>query len=174
MKIIWDSNLFNKDDYNTKGNEYGLSDFLNGDNAKKIFMMHRTSRFIVNNRINRMEAYKLYLFGMLLKNKPNAKLPNPLPIFIDQDELNNKVVELYNREGVLKYHEIINKLLQEHSYDLTNYYLINWSKRAGLTINDEICFKSSTYLVNNFSIIDPFRNEKVLSMENIKNIFQLN
>lgn len=155
-------NLFNKADYNVADDEFGLSDFLNGDNIKKAFLMHRTSRFIVNNRISKKEALNLNSFKLVLQVKP-SKLPNPLPIFIDENELNNRVVELYNREKVLKFHEIINKLFRERLADINNYYLINWSKKGGLTINDVDFVSNFEYNLENFKINNLF---------DIKNTFE--
>lgn len=165
------SKLFNKEDYNINNDEYGLSGFLNGDNVKKLFLMHKTSFYNVNNHISRNEAYKLYLFERLIKNKPKAKLPNPLPIFIDQDELNNRVVELYNRDGVLSFHNIIHKLLEEHQKDLTNYYLIFWSKKDGLTIHDLDFVSRFRFNLENFSIENLFEIKNSFEGR-IKNVFQ--
>jgi CRISPR-associated protein Csh1 len=165
------SKLFNKEDYNLDDDEFGLSGFLNGDNLKKIFLMHKTTHFNVNNHIKRNEAYDLYLFERLIKNKPNSKLPNPLPIFIDIDELNTRVIELYNREGLMSYHAIIHKILEEHGNDLTNYYLIFWSKKDGFTIHDldfvpRFKFNLENFYINNlFDVKNSFEGE-------IKNVFQ--
>ncbi|GAB6282827.1 MAG: hypothetical protein STSR0008_15770 [Ignavibacterium sp.] len=165
------SKLFNKENYNLHDDEFGLSGFLNGDNVKKIFLMHKTSHFNVNNHINRKEAYHLYLFERLIKNKPRAKLPNPLPIFIDQEELNTRVVELYNREGVLSFHEIIHKILEEHKKDLTNYYLIFWSKQGGLTIHDLDFVPRFRFNLDNFVVTNLFDIKN--SFEGtIKDVFQ--
>lgn len=131
------SNLFNKDNYNTEDNKHGLSGFLNADNVKKIFVMHKTTNYIVNNRITRNDAYHLHLFQKLVDNKPIPKLPNPLPVFIDHDEIfNQRVIELYNRDGILIFNQIIRKLIDEYKRDLSNYYLIFWSRIGGLTIYD--------------------------------------
>lgn len=165
------SKLFNKDDYNLNNDEYGLSGFLNTDNVKKIFLMHKTTFFNVNNHVSKNEAYKLFLFERLTKNKPKAKLPNPLPIFIDQDELNSRVVELYNREGVLSFHEIIHKLLGEHKKDLTNYYLIFWSKQGRLTIHDLDFVPRFRFYLDDFEIINFFELKNSFGGK-IKTVFQ--
>jgi CRISPR-associated protein Csh1 len=170
------SKLFNKEDYNINNDEYGLSGFLNGDNVKKLFLMHKTSFYNVNNHISKSEAYKLYLFERLTKNKPKAKLPNPLPIFIDQDELNNRVVELYNRDGVLSFHNIIHKLLEEHQKDLTNYYLILWSiiikqKKPVLIIHDLDFVSRFRFNLENFLIENLFEIKNSFEGR-IKNVFQ--
>ncbi|MGB9702975.1 MAG: hypothetical protein ACPL1A_09685 [Candidatus Kapaibacteriota bacterium] len=150
------SNLYNKSDYNLDNDEYGLSGFLNGDNVKKIFIMHKTSHFNVNNHISKKEAYNLYLFEKLISNKPLPKLPNPLPIFIDEEELNFKVIKIYGREGVKSFHEIIKRILEQHKRDLTNYYLIFWSRQGGLTIHDLDFVSSFRYHLIDFEIINLF------------------
>lgn len=165
------SKLFNKEDYNLNGSEFGLSGFLNGDNIKKAFLMHKTTHFNVNNHISRKEAYNLYLFERLIKNKPISKLPNPLPIFIDQEELNTRVIELYNREGILNFHNIIHRILDEHKKDLTNYYLIFWSKKDGLTIYDVDFVPRFRFKLDDFEITNLFEVKN--SFEGpIKNVFQ--
>lgn len=165
------SKLFNKEDYNLHYDEFGLSDFLNGDNQKKLFLMHKTSHFNVNNHISRKEAYNLYLFKRLIENKPRAKLPNPLPIFIDQEELNTRVVELYNREGVLSFHEIIYKILNEHKKDLSNYYLIFWSKQGGLKIHDLDFVPRFRFSLDDFEITNLFDIKNSFESR-VKNVFQ--
>lgn len=165
------SKLFNKEDYNLHNDEFGLSGFLNGDNVKKIFLMHKTSHFNINNHISRKEAYNLYLFERLIKNKPTSKLPNPLPIFIDQEELNTRVVELYNRDRVLSFHDIIHKILDENKKDLTNYYLIFWSKMNSLTIHDVDFVPLFRFKLEDFEIMNLFGLNN--SFEGtIKNVFQ--
>lgn len=154
------SKLYNKKDYNLSNDEYGLSGFLNGDNVKKIFLMHKTSHFNVNNRITKKEAYNLYLFSKLINNKPLAKLPNPLPIFVDEEELLNKdLVRLYGKEGIRSYHEIIKNLINYHQRDLSNYYLLFWSKVGGLTLHDldfvpQFRFKLDGFYLSNYFLKD--------------------
>jgi CRISPR-associated protein Csh1 len=129
--------LFVKDDYNidTKdGNTYGLHGFLSGDNQKKQFMRHVTTPFLVGSRVPKDLTVKLYKFERLLANK---RLPNPVPVFIDRDELNREVVKLYNREGVVRFREIIRQLFERGYHDLSNYYLLNWTNtKSGVDIRD--------------------------------------
>lgn len=163
------SKLYNKKDYNLSNDEYGLSGFLNGDNVKKIFLMHKTSHFKVNNHITKKEAYNLYLFSKLLNNRPLAKLPNPLPIFIDEEELNKELIRLYGRQGVKSYHEIIKSLINYHTRDLSNYYLLFWSKMGGLTLHDldfvpHFRFRLDGFYLTNYFLKDGFEGE-------IENVF---
>lgn len=169
------SNLFNKSDYNLSENELGLSGFLNGDNVKKLFLMHKTkhhnNKFHVNNHISKKEAFNLFLFEKLLLSKPNAKLPNPLPIFIDSEELlNEKMIALFDREGVKSFHEIIKKLYYEHKRDLGNYYLIFWTKFGGLTIQDIDFVPLFEFKLKDFYIHNYFLNDS--SDRTIEDLFQ--
>ncbi|MBX2976923.1 MAG: hypothetical protein KF721_12375 [Ignavibacteriaceae bacterium] len=164
------SKLFNKSDYNLENNEYGLSGFKNSDNPKKILIMHKTTSFNINNHISRKEATNLYLFERLLKNKPNSKLPNPLPIFVDETELNSELVRLYSKEGVNKYHEIIKILINYHKRDLSNYYLLFWSKMEGWTLHDldfvpQFRFKLEDFIMSNYFLKDSYEGR-------IENVFQ--
>jgi len=142
--------VFNKNDYNTPDNEYGLSNFLNGANQKKKFVQHQTTFFEVNNRIHYTVAFKLEQFKKLLENK---KLPNPVPIFIDQKELNDRVVTLFNREKVLCFRDIIRQLFEERKEDLYNYYLIHWRRRGmDIEINDFDFVPHFRYKLEGFGI----------------------
>lgn len=164
------SSLFNKADYNLENDEYGLSGFLNGDNVKKIFIMHKTTHFNINNHISRREAYNLYVFTKLLNNKPLPKLPNPLPIFIDEEEMFNKrVIELYGKNKVLSFHQIIHKLIDNYKRDLSNYYLIFWSRKGGLTINDFDFVPFFRFKLDNFILSNYFFKE--VNEQKIVNVF---
>ncbi|MBU1298662.1 MAG: hypothetical protein KJ963_01295 [Bacteroidetes bacterium] len=169
-------NLFNKEDYNltsSKGETLGLSGFMNGANSKKQFMLHKTSHFEVNNRISQKTALNLYKFERLLSHKkPYDKLPNPLPIFIDKDELNKDVVRLYNDERVLHFREIIKRLFEQHQADLSDYYLINWRNTAdGPMIYDFDFVPQFRYKLSGFEIKNPL-GIKDLQERKIDNIFQ--
>jgi len=143
--------VFNKNDYNTPDGEHGLSNFLNGaPEQKKPFVLHQSAFFKVNNRIHYTKAIRLEEFRKLLSNK---KLPNPVPIFIDENELNLRVVRLYNREGVVRFRDIIRQLFEERRRDLSNYYLINWTNsREGVVINDFDFVPLFKYRLENFRI----------------------
>lgn len=128
--------LFVKDDYNKQkdGVTFGLHGFLTGDNAKKQFMRHVTTPFLIGSRVPKQWTLKLYQFERLLANR---KLPNPMPIFIDRDELNQQVVKLYSYEGVSNFREIIRALFKRGHHDLSNYYLLNWANTtSGIVLRD--------------------------------------
>lgn len=117
--------LFLKDEFNypKENPEYGLSSFLNGLNTKKTFLEHKTATFNINGRINKNDSLVLNYFSQL---KSNNILPNPLPIFIEEDELNNKVISIYKEGGKISYSEIIKKIFETRENDLHNYYLLNF------------------------------------------------
>jgi len=149
----------------------GLSGFLNGANVKKKYMQHQTSDYLVNNRITQAQAINLYKFEKLLKSKPR-KLPNPLPIFIEKEELNNEVIRLFGRKGVEKFHDIIKQMFENKYKDLTNYYLLNWSNtQNGIVINDIDYVSSFEYKIEGMTVNNVMNLNNVPDIT-IKNIFQ--
>lgn len=167
--------IYVKDDYNIADDNdeiLGLSGFLNGANRKKIYMMHKTSRFNVNNRITQKDAINLFRFEKLLKSKPR-KLPNPFPLFIEKEELNNEVIRLYSREGVVNFHNIIKELFAiNRGNDITNYYLINWSNtKTGIVLNDLDFVPSFEYKLDGMVLSNPMQI-KDISDNKINNVFQ--
>ncbi|HOL48777.1 MAG TPA: hypothetical protein PK189_11440, partial [bacterium] len=161
--------IFVKKDYNEIYNNelYGLSSFYNGDNSKKLFLQHRTALFNVNNLIKYNHLDNLQKFRKLLKNK---KLPNPLPIFIDKEELNSRVIKIFNffNKGKLKYSEIIKQLLEkEKVQDLNNYYLFYFFKDNIVDFDYVSCFR---YALSDMNIYDFFGINDNLPIE-IKTIF---
>ncbi|MDT0689727.1 hypothetical protein RM549_08015 [Salegentibacter sp. F188] len=121
--------LFNTSEYNTsKTNEtstYGTSDFLNGFPDKKPFSLHQTASFDIAGRISSEEAKTLYEFLNIL---PNRSLPNPLPIFIYEEELQKEAISLYEESGFkASYKEILKNLFRKYSQEeIANYYLLYW------------------------------------------------
>ncbi len=119
--------LYLKDNFNFPKDsyDYGLSSFLNGLNDKKIFLQHKTATFSINGRITKDDALSLHYFYQLRSNK---LLPNPLPIFIEEDELNNIILQIFSadRDRNIKYSEIIKRIYETRQDDLHNYYLLNF------------------------------------------------
>ncbi|MCU7526670.1 MAG: hypothetical protein HF308_19530, partial [Ignavibacteria bacterium] len=170
-KAYLEDNLFiNKKDYNLQlaDRTYGLSGFLNGANIKKIFMLHKTTSFNVNNRIDRQTALNLYRFERLLANR---KLPNTVPIFIDKAELNTEFVRLLGKDGQRTFRELIRELFIEHQQDISNYYLMNWQNRKGIIINDFDFVPLFRYYMNDFIIRNIMGLPNVPEEYEIKNIF---
>lgn len=133
--------LFNTNKYNTdvdidvKKVTFGTSNFFNGYNIKKPFLIHKTATFDINYRITTDEAKLLFDFQNILASNI---LPNPLPIFIFKEELNERTIGLF-KDGNFKlgYKEIIEGLYELKFEDISNYYLINWNNtKGGLAFND--------------------------------------
>ncbi|MXV38201.1 hypothetical protein GO491_05850 [Flavobacteriaceae bacterium Ap0902] len=141
--------LFNTSDYNTKPNEegivYGTNDFQNGYNSNMPFLLHQTATFDITGRISNLDARALYDFSKVL---PSRILPNPLPIFIYNEEFKEKVIALYKKDK-RNFRDIIDTLYQNHENDFQNYYLLNWSNtRDGVVFNDFDFVSKFEYKVN--------------------------
>lgn len=118
--------LFNKNDYNIKGIDqqtYGLSNFYNGDNSKKPYLQHQTASFSIGSRISQADAQALHLFNQLRRN--GAFSTNPLPVFIDKQELNLLLVSTVRLAGdrPTGFHELMRTLCEKQPQDVGNYYL---------------------------------------------------
>jgi CRISPR-associated protein Csh1 len=104
------------------------SDFLisyGGD--KKPFLYHQTATFLENLSLSGTELASLKVFKEVLAAKSPKVVPNPLPIFVFKEELQNAVIELFNKdESSIGYKEIIEKLWEKHSTDFGNYYLLTY------------------------------------------------
>lgn len=131
--------LFNKNGYNQEKDEktYGLSGFLNGTNVKKPFLIHQTGVMTggVNIKITQEDALRLYQFEKLLSQKT---FPNPLPVIIDKRELNTNLIRIFNKDESKKgFHQLIRSLFEGNDeIELSNYYLLNYSKGKSIIIND--------------------------------------
>lgn len=129
--------LFNCNDYNKEigGEIMGLSNFLNGLNSKKPFLEHKTFLNNINGRISTREANLLSDFEFLVNNRI---LPNPLPIVIDNKEANKSIIKIFNEDSdPISYREVLNRLFARNNIkNLSNYYLINYSKRKSIVLND--------------------------------------
>lgn len=130
--------LFNSNDYNESYSEmtYGLSGFMNGLNSKKPFLIHKTGVMSngINGRVTSADALYLSFFETLVIN---GTLPNPLPIIIDKKEINGQIVSIFNKGGKKGYADILKSIFEnKHLEDLSDYYLLNYSKRKSIIIND--------------------------------------
>ncbi len=138
-KKYLDDKLFNTDKYNTTPDEngliYGTNNFMNSFNSAMPFLIHHTASFDITGRISNVDAKLLYDLKNIF---PSKTLPNPLPVFIYKEELQNKVISIY-RESELKfkYHEIIRKLVETSQDDISNYYLLFWQNtKDGIEFKD--------------------------------------
>lgn len=152
--------LFVTDKYNIEqveeGKIFGVSNFMNTLNGNMPFLMHQTASFDINGRISNVDAKRLYEFINIL---PNRTLPNPLPIFVYKEELQQKMIALFQESGYkFSYKELIESLLKNHSEDLSNYYLLYW-----INTKDGIVFKD-------FDFVSKF--EYILEKQ-IDNLFEI-
>ncbi|GAB2770123.1 hypothetical protein GCM10027275_10920 [Rhabdobacter roseus] len=136
--------LFNTDKYNTLPNDEGLifgtSNFMNGYNSSMPFLTHQTASFDITGRISDVDAKHLFDFKQIL---PRKILPNPLPIFIYQDEFikdgkKQTYVSLFKNSGFKKgYREMLDELWQNNASNFENYYLLTWQNtKDGLVFQD--------------------------------------
>ena len=130
--------LYNKGEFNktVNGILYGVSGFLNGLNTKKTFLVHRTACMDegLSGRISFEDALLLDKFQTLILRKV---LPNPLPIAVNQRE-NKLFLNLFHEnETPLSYRELIKSLFEQHEIkELSEFYLLNYSKAKDIVIND--------------------------------------
>ncbi|MFT6337929.1 MAG: CRISPR-associated protein Csh1 [Halioglobus sp.] len=150
--------VFNKDDYNKKKEStqeiFGVSDSVSYFNDKKPFLKHKSAPLLYNYRVSEKEAINLWKFFNLLRNK---QIPNPIPIFIDQRELNSVAIKVYSSgKEKVGYAELVQLLLKKHK-DLSNYYLIFFDVRAKKSKVIDIDFVSNfQYKMNDVKITEVF------------------
>lgn len=167
--------LFNTNEYNIEvdGEIFGTSDFLNGFPTKKPFLSHQSASFNIAGRISGKMARNLYEFQDLMGRNI---LPRPLPLFIYQDELQEKYIRIFDKslkEGTrIGYRDIIRSLYTNHQEDLKNYYLLYY---YGGTICDFDFVSKFRYLLFSkeqeyWEIKDHFN---ISFREKIYNVFEL-
>lgn len=113
-------------DFNKHETIRGWSNFYNGYNADKPFLKHKTG-FVETNKISNIDAKLLYDFKEYYRR---GVLPNPLPIFIDKEELKtdgiqNEIIKICNLEKKQSYREILESIFSKKSITLQKYYLLN-------------------------------------------------
>jgi CRISPR-associated protein Csh1 len=124
--------LFNTVEFNLNDTEYpellfGTSNWLNSFSSKKPFLKHQSGTFDIAGRISSLDAQVLQEFSSLSHRK---LLPNPLPIFIMQDELTKKAIKIFKEDATSGddqrkgYLEIIEELIKDFKEDVGNYYLL--------------------------------------------------
>lgn len=124
-------------------------------NQKKPFLIHQTASFDTCFSLKGVEAAIIKQFEGLAKSKPKI-FPNPLPIFIDKEELNKEVVSIFKEDGKMGYKEIIEKLLQFHEEDLSNYYLLNWFYGKEFQVIDIDFVSRFEYRIKDLAILNLF------------------
>jgi len=142
-------NVFNKSDYNETLHEtiFGISDSLSSFNDKKRFLQHQSASFKYNFRIDGERAQLIWKFYQLSQNK---QLPNPLPIFVDKEEinLNSEMLKLFNNDGVAGYSEIVKSLLNNRKSNLQSFYLLFISKGKIIDLDFVPVFKYTLTDIN--------------------------
>lgn len=155
---------------------YGVSTFFNTLNVDKPFLMHQTASFDIAGRVSYKNALHLNDFLKILSNKMT---PNPLPIFIYKEELQQRMIGLFkeNSGHKLSYKEIVEKLINDYHEDLDNYYLLYWiSTKDGIVLRDfdfvsKFEYKLETKILNLFELKE--RDKTSLKYySDINNIFQ--
>lgn len=117
-------------------NEIKENDFVTTYGSKKPFLVHKTASFREGRFLFGKEAKQLNIFKTLLAAKV---LPNPLPMFIYDNEIQGKAISIYKESGnKFGYKEIIENLLKNHKKELSNYYLFYW--RGGKEIIEDFDF----------------------------------
>jgi CRISPR-associated protein Csh1 len=145
-----------KDIYNIpyEGQMYSIPDFFNGVNDKKPFLKHKTASFQMNSRYTLDDLKYLFSFEIFQREK---KFPNPIPIFIDKKEiLNKEMVQIFRKDGKLKFSEVIKQLFKEHKEDIGNYYLL-------FILGGEI---------KDFDFVSRFRYETDFEVKNIFEVYE--
>ncbi|MBK7223882.1 MAG: hypothetical protein IPH96_00045 [Saprospiraceae bacterium] len=172
--------LFNTEKYNTKPDEagriFGTSNFMNGFNSNMPFLTHQTASFEITGRISDEDAKYLYEFQQVL---PRKTLPNPLPLFVFKEELQEKVISLFKESGYkLGYKELIEDLWEQFKQDFGNYYLLTWQNtKDGLIFQDfdfvsQFEYEFEVQIENLFEIQEK-GGKSLIHYPKITNIFQL-
>lgn len=120
--------------------KHGVVGFLTTYNGKKPFLKHQTCYLKngISQRFSINDAMALFYLDKLLRRKSKC-LPNPLPIVVDQRELNTAIVKIFNdKEEPLSYRELLKSLFTSTNKKyLSDYYLLNYSNtRSGMVLND--------------------------------------
>ena len=170
-QLYLQKNVFNKDKFNKEiDNEVlGISDSLSGFNDKKRFLQHKTAPLEYNYRINGNNALKIWKFFRMQKNN---QLPNPMPVFVDKQELNKKIVSIYNDDRKKGFAEMIKDLWENHKKDLQDFYLIFFHNGLkGSRIIDLDFVPVFHYEIDNIKLKEVFPIGGKLSSLSVKNVF---
>lgn len=167
--------VFNKDKFNVEIEKetFGISDSLSGFNDKKMFLKHHTSPLEYNYRIDGNVAMQIWRFFQLQKNK---QIPNPIPIFIDEEELNTKMISIFNtdKDRKMGHAEIIKSILsQSNKKELQNYYLIYFQGTKGSRVADIDFISLFKYEEKDAEIIEVFNLGGSQAKHKIENVFDL-
>jgi CRISPR-associated protein Csh1 len=161
--------------YPLKKNEtHGISnDITVGNVTKKPFMRHKTASFEVNYKVSGEDAKSIYKFFQLKKSAIKV-LPNPCPIFVQQDELNEDIVHFQIDDKTLTFPKLIQQLSLKHNADLQNYYLIYFQGGLkGSQIIDVDFVTHFKYKLDNITLTEVFWLGGKFATSSVKTVFEL-
>lgn len=160
--------VFNKDKFNveTSNATFGISDSLSGFNDKKMFLKHHSAPLEYNYRVSGEVAMQLWRFFQLQQNK---QIPNPVPIFVDKQELNEKMISIFNtEEKKIGHSEMIKKILSHSGQkDLQDYYLIYFLGTKGSRVADIDFIPVFRYEEKEAKIEAVFGKQGIQKIENV-------
>lgn len=136
-----EQNIFNEEDgEGLSDKKHGVVGFFTAYNKNKPFLKHQTCYLKngISQRFSINDAMALFYLDKLLRRKSKC-LPNPLPIVVDQREINTAIVKIFNdKKEPLSYRQLLEKLFSSPNIKyLSDYYLLNYSNtRSGMVLND--------------------------------------
>lgn len=156
-------------------NEYNTTDFISTYPDKKPFMTHQTAPFEAF-QVNGLDSNVLKQFKDVLGVKPKV-IPNPFPLFIYKDELQNALISMFNGNRNLSYTEMISSLWANHKDDFNNYYLINYYVAKDIVFQDfdfvsQFEYECDVQIENLFEIQEK-GGKSYVHYPKITNVFQL-
>lgn len=164
----------NKENNNIKiDNQFFDNETLSGFSDKKEFLVHQTATFDKDFKIP--SDYVTIINSFFTKLKGDT-FPKPLPIFIYKEELNRKVISLFEKDKKLTFSDIFEKIYStaDHGFentDIQNYYLLYAQiDNKKLVIKDFEYVPSFVYKIN-IEIDSIFPTERKLPSK-IENIFE--
>lgn len=153
--------------------QFAESDLLSSFSERKDFLLHKTATFD--------KDYKIPVNDLTIINSFFTKLkgdtfPKPLPIFIYKEELNRKIVNIFEENKKFTFSDIFENIYSIadegfESSDLQNYYLLYAQiQNKKLVIKDFEYVPSFVYKIN-IEIDSVFPTERKLPNK-IENIFE--
>lgn len=156
-------------------NDYNTTDFISAYPDKKPFMSHQTASFETY-QVNGIDANILKQFKDVLSVKPKI-IPNPFPLFIYKEELQNALISMFNNDKNLSYSEMVSALWDNHKEDFNNYYLINYYVAKDIVFQDFDFVSKFEYefdaQIENFFEISEKGGKSLVYYPKIKNVFGL-
>jgi len=154
-------------------NQFRESDFLSGFSERKEFLIHQTATFDKDYKIPSSNLTIINSFFTKLKGN---SFPKPLPIFIYKEELNRKVISIFEKDKKLTFSDIFERIYTTaedgfENTDIQNYYLLYAQiDNKKLVIKDFEYVPSFVYKID-IEIDSVFPTERKLPGK-IENIFE--